>query len=179
MVSKKAQDKAMGRAEAIKQGIDDSLSAPSREDSFDVPPDNETVNAFNDRVEAESEPELDEQEIIDAIVQGSGHFDVEILGHKVTFDLLNIKRQIQAMEMAATVHDDTAHALALKTAYFALSVDTIDDLPFYVKIANDGSDRTARYAKALGYHRVFIDRFFDEYVKHESEVDEKLNNLKK
>lgn len=179
MVSKKAQDRAMGMAETIKNGIDDSLSTPTRKETFDIPDDKDTIKAFNDKQKVEKEDELDEHEIIDAIVQGSGHFDVEILGHKVVFDLLNIKKQIQAMEMASTIHDDTAHALALKTAFFALSVDTIDDVPFYVKIANDGSDRTARYAKALGYHRVFIDKFFNEYAKHESEVDEKLENLKK
>ena len=179
MVSRKAQNRAMGRAETIKHGIDESLSSPSREDAFDVPTDDETVNAFNDKTEVDDGPELDEQEIIDAVVQGSGHFDVDILGHKVVFDLLNIKRQIQAMEMAATVHDDAAHALALKTAFFALSVESIDDLPFYVKISNDGSDKVARYRKALGYHRIFIEKFFDEYAKRESEVEEKLDNLKK
>lgn len=179
MVSKKAQNRAMGRAEAMKSGIDDALSAPTREETFDVPDNENIADAFDDKPKSDDNKKLDEQEIIDSIVQGSGKFDIDIFGHKVVFDLLNIKRQIQAMEMAATVHDDTAHALALKTAFFALSVESIDDLPFYVKISNDGSDRVARYSKALGYHRIFIDKFFDEYAKRESEVEKKLDNLKK
>lgn len=170
MVSKKSQNKAMSRNEILKDRLDRDLEAPEEDKVGD---------AFEDPKPEVPEPEPDEDEVVEAAKEGAGHYATEIYGHKVTFDILNIRKQVQALQLASAVKDETGHIIALKAAYFAMSVDTIDDAPFYVNVANDGSERIQRYNIALNYHTSFVNRFFDEYVQRENEIEEKLNNLKK
>lgn len=170
MVSKKSQNKAMSRNEILKDRLDKDMEAPEED---------EVGDAFEDPKPQIPEPDPDENEVVEAAKEGAGHYATEIYGHKVTFDILNIRKQVQALQLASTVKDETGHIIALKAAYFAMSVDTIDDAPFYVNVANDGSERIQRYNIALNYHTSFVNRFFDEYVQRESEIEEKLNNLKK
>lgn len=158
MVSKRAQARALRRSEK-----DAEIKA---EDPLDEKPEI-------------SEPEPDESEILDLAQQGSGTFDMDLVGHKVVYSLLNVKQQTQALELCTSYHDDTAHGIALETAYFALSVISIDDEPFYEPLANDGSAPLAKFRKALTYYPKVMDLFFAEYVRKENELSKKLENLKK
>lgn len=170
MVSRKSQDKAMSRNEILQKRAEEELKGPEPE---------KTEDFLEDPKPEPPQEDLDEKDIIEAAQQGSGHYTVDIYGHEVTYDILNIKKQLQALDLANTVRDETARALALKTAYFALSVDTIDHVPFYVKVANDGSERIQRFNLAIQYYADFINRFFDDYVKRENEIEKKLDSLKK
>lgn len=172
MVSRKSQDKAMSRNEILQKRTEEELKGPD--------PDPEKTEGFLEDPKPEPPQEdLDEKEIVEAAQMGSGHYTVDIYGHNVTYDILNIKKQLQALELANSVRDETARALALKTAYFALSVDTIDYAPFYVKVANDGSERIQRFNIAMQYYADFISKFFDDYVERENEIEKKLDSLKK
>lgn len=170
MVSRKSQDKAMSRNEILQKRAEEELKGPDPE---------KTEDFLEDPKPEPPQEDLDEKEIVEAAQMGSGHYTVDIYGHNVTYDILNIKKQLQALELANSVRDETARALALKTAYFALSVDTIDYAPFYVKVANDGSERIQRFNIAMQYYADFISKFFDDYVERENEIEKKLDSLKK
>ena len=170
MVSRKSQDKAMSRNEILQKRTEEELKGPDPE---------KTEDFLEDPKPEPPQENLDEKEIIEAAQMGSGHYTVDIYGHNVTYDILNIKKQLQALELANSVRDETARALALKTAYFALSVDTIDYAPFYAKVANDGSVRIQLFNIAMQYYADFISKFFDDYVERENEIEKKLDSLKK
>lgn len=170
MVSRKSQDKAMSRNEILQKRTEEELKGPDPE---------KTEDFLEDSKPEPPQENLDEKEIVEAAQMGSGHYTVDIYGHNVTYDILNIKKQLQALELANSVRGETARALALKTAYFALSVDTIDYAPFYVKVVNDGSERIQRFNIAMQYYADFISKFFDDYVERENEIERKLDSLKK
>ena len=147
--------------------------------SFEVPEEDEIKDLFEDPKQEAPDPEPDEDEIVEAAKMGSGHYAIDIFGHKVVFNILNIRKQVQALQLASVVKDKTGYSVAVRTAYFSLSVETIDDVPFYTNIANDGSEHLQRYNIALNYHLNFVNRFFDEYMERENEIEKKLNSLKK
>lgn len=164
MVSKRQQDEAFDRARRMNDDLE-----------RDMAPDQETIGKID---ESESERELTEKDIIDAVNMGAAQKTVTIMGHDVTFSLLNTRREIQTGQLTRSA-SDAVRPMAIRTAYFALSVQSIDGIPFYVPIAADGSEHIARYQKALDYYDAFISQFWNEYLKLRAETDEELDKLGK
>lgn len=165
MVSKRQQDEAFDRARRMSSDLD-----------RDMAPDQDAVEKINDS--EENDGKVTESDIIDAINMGAAQKTVTIMGHEIVFSLLNTRRELQAGQLTRSVAD-AVRPMAIRTAYFALSVQTIDGIPFYVPIAADGSEHIARYQKALDYYDSFISAFWDEYVALRTENDERLENLGK
>lgn len=170
MVSRRRQEQAMSRAKTLMQRNDDDLS-PDAED--DLAPSGE----LDPTPEPPSEDE--EMEVVDAALQGGSSRTVTILRHEVVFDLLNVRQEMQAYSLAKVSKETPAYDFALQTAYFALSVRTIDSVPFHTSIASDGSEAAERWRLAVRYYRPFIQRFFAEYLKARDEVNSALEALEK
>lgn len=170
MVSRRRQEQAMTRARTLMQRNDDDLS-PDAED--DLAPSGEL-----DPTPQEPD-EDDEMEVVDAALQGGSSRTVTILRHEVVFDLLNVRQEMQAYSLAKVSKETPAYDFALQTAYFALSVRTIDSVPFHTSIASDGSEAAERWRLAVRYYRPFIQRFFAEYLKARDEVNSALEALEK
>lgn len=160
----------MSRAKTLMQRNDDDLS-PDAED--DLAPSGE----LDPTPEPPSEDE--EMEVVDAALQGGSSRTVTILRHEVVFDLLNVRQEMQAYSLAKVSKETPAYDFALQTAYFALSVRTIDSVPFHTSIASDGSEAAERWRLAVRYYRPFIQRFFAEYLKARDEVNSALEALEK
>ena len=170
MVSRRRQEQAMTRARTLMQRNDDDLT-PDAED--DLAPSGE----LDPTPEPQSEDE--EMEVVDAALQGGSSRTVTILRHEVVFDLLNVRQEMQAYSLAKVSKETPAYDFALQTAYFALSVRTIDSVPFHTSIASDGSEAAERWRLAVRYYRPFIQRFFAEYLKARDEVNSALEALEK
>lgn len=160
----------MTRARTLMQRNDDDLT-PDAED--DLAPSGE----LDPTPEPQSEDE--EMEVVDAALQGGSSRTVTILRHEVVFDLLNVRQEMQAYSLAKVSKETPAYDFALQTAYFALSVRTIDSVPFHTSIASDGSEAAERWRLAVRYYRPFIQRFFAEYLKARDEVNSALEALEK
>ena len=170
MVARLRQEQAMSRAKTLMQQNDDDLT-PDAED--DLAPSGE----LDPTPEPPSEDE--EMEVVDAALQGGSSRTVTILRHEVVFDLLNVRQEMQAYSLAKVSKETPAYDFALQTAYFALSVRTIDSVPFHTSIASDGSEAAERWRLAVRYYRPFIQRFFAEYLKARDEVNSALEALEK
>ena len=168
MVSKRQQDMAVmsaNRAQTVLKQADDDLTPDGSE-----------------AVSIEKAPEDDaaeEQEIVAACMQGASEAEVKIFGHRVKMKLLSIKEEIQAASLAKASQGTSAYTFARSTAYFALSCQSIDGIPFYVSIAADGSEAPARWKIALDYYRPFVDAFFKQYTELRKQEEEKLDRLEK
>lgn len=170
MVSRRTQDEAMSRARTLMSMNDDDL-APEVDDDLDPYGDLDSKN--------EAADDDGEMEVVDAALQGGDSRMVTIFRHEVTFDLLNVRQEMQAYSLAKVSKDTPAYDFALQTAYFALSVRTIDSVPFHTSIASDGSEAAERWRIAVRYYRPFIQRFFAEYLKAKNEVNSALEALEK
>lgn len=170
MVSRRRQEQAMSRARTLMQQNDDDLT-----------PDVEEDLAPSGELDPTPEPpsEDEEMEVVDAALQGGSSRTVTILRHEVVFDLLNVRQEMQAYSLAKVSKETPAYDFALQTAYFALSVRTIDSVPFHTSIASDGSEAAERWRLAVRYYRPFIQRFFAEYLKARDEVNSALEALEK
>ena len=170
MVARRRQEQAISRARTLMQQNDDDLT-PDAED--DLAPSGELDPT-------PQEPDEDEEmEVVDAALQGGSSRTVTILRHEVVFDLLNVRQEMQAYSLAKVSKETPAYDFALQTAYFALSVRTIDSVPFHTSIASDGSEAAERWRLAVRYYRPFIQRFFAEYLKARDEVNSALEALEK
>lgn len=160
----------MSRARTLMQQNDDDLT-----------PDVEEDLAPSGELDPTPEPpsEDEEMEVVDAALQGGSSRTVTILRHEVVFDLLNVRQEMQAYSLAKVSKETPAYDFALQTAYFALSVRTIDSVPFHTSIASDGSEAAERWRLAVRYYRPFIQRFFAEYLKARDEVNSALEALEK
>lgn len=171
MVSKRRMDAGSSRARALMSATDDDLTP----DPGDLDADGSI-----DPEPTESTTDLDEEmRVVEAALQGASTRSVSIYRHDVAFHVLNVREELQAHSLAKVSQDTPAYNIALKTAYFALACDSIDSMPFHVKIASDGSDAAERWQIALRYHRQFIARFFDEYAAARDEATEALDALEK
>ena len=120
-------------------------------------------------------------EIEDALEKlGGKAFDFNIAGHTIQSHLLNVREELSVDRLAKDYEGTMAYPSALKTATFALSVDTIDGLPFFTALENN-SDQTslARFKKAQNFYRQVIQAWFEEYEKKAEKEAEALENLKK
>lgn len=168
MVSKRRMDAGSSRARVLMDAVDDDLT-----------PDPGGLDA-DGSLDPQPEPERDEEmQVVEAALQGASTRTVSIFRHDVAFHVLNVREELQAHSLAKVSQDTPAYNIALKTAYFALACDSIDSMPFHVRIASDGSDATERWQLALKYHRQFVSRFFDEYVVARDEATEALEALEK
>lgn len=168
MVSKREQDRAFDRARHMESDIDQDMASTAEE-----------ASALKDQIDPDqTQSEPTEEDLVDAVRMGAATETVEIMGHEVTFSVLNTRRELQAGQLTRSVAD-SVRPMAIRTAYFALSVQTIDSIPFYTPIAADGSEHIARYQKALDYYSPFIDAFWEEYVDLRNETIEKMDALGK
>jgi hypothetical protein len=111
---------------------------------------------------------------------GGKAFDFTIAGHSIQSHLLNVREELSVDRLTKDYEGTMAYPSALKTATFALSVDLIDDSPFFQALEKD-SEQTAlaRFKKAQNFYRAVIQAWFEEYEKKAEKEAEALENLKK
>lgn len=104
----------------------------------------------------------------------------DFAGHSVQYRLLNTREDLATGILAKDYEETSAYAQAVATATFALSVISIDNIPFYQQISTDFSRASHdRWEKAMIYYTSFIRMWYDAYMDHYAELEEEFENLKK
>lgn len=170
MVSKRQQEAAFRRAQQAQEDADAIVP--------DIP---DAIPDLQDPLAPEKpeEEQATDKEVVDAIRAGECTKSVEIMGHQVVFKALNVREELIATRLAKPMRETDGHDIALQTAYFAMSVISIDGMPFYNPIAATGEEPGARYSLALNYYRTFVSKFFVEFTEFRKETDEELDRLGK
>lgn len=169
MVSRRQQDRAVLSANRAKTILEQTDAEVTPDGSLDE----------EKQARADEEQKVQEQEIVAACLQGAAEQVFDVFGHKVKMKLLSMKEELQAASLAKASQGTSAYSFALSTAYFALSCMSIDGIPFYTSIVNDGSEAPSRWKVALDYYRPFIEKCFECYSKMRAEEEEKLEALGK
>lgn len=107
-------------------------------------------------------------------------FSESIAGHNIHYRLLNTKEDLHTEILAKEWEGTVAYDSALATAIFALSVISIDGIPFYTPITPDFKQTASdRWEKALDYYRSFITLWYENYLEHSIEQAQAFDSLKK
>lgn len=111
---------------------------------------------------------------------GLSSFSIAIAGHSLACHLLNIKEELQVSRLCFDYENTLAFNSALKTATFALAVDSVDSAPFFYAL-NDDFDKNSkdRFTKAQSYFRGVIEKFWEAYAKEQEKQTLALDSLKK
>lgn len=169
MASKRQQDRAFEKARQNLKDIDETLT-PNADDELRVEDDDS--DAEEKKVEAE-------QAVVEAFAIGAGMHEAVIYRHNVRFKLLNIRQEIQACSLCKATEKTSAYVFAMKTAYFAMSCQAIDEIPFYSPISETAIEPSERWKLALDYYRPFIEAFWKEYAAFRDDQMEQLESVKK
>ena len=104
----------------------------------------------------------------------------DFAGHSVKYRLLNAHEDLETAILTKSYEETSAYPQAVATAVFALSVISIDAVPFYQQISTDCHRAcNDRWEKAMIYYTSFISLWYDAYMEHYSELAEEFENLKK
>ena len=107
-------------------------------------------------------------------------FTEDFAGHSVRYRLLNTREDLQTAVMTKKWEETEAYSEARATAVFALSVLSIDNVPFYQQISTDFNLACHdRWEKAINYYTHFIGIWYEKYVEHSAELLEAYEELKK
>jgi hypothetical protein len=123
--------------------------------------------------------EAEEIQVVEAVRQGEKRSTVNILGHKVSFHILNVKQELQADWCASDLQGSYGFDLAMQAAFFGMAVDSIDDEPFHISIKDTEDVALARYNKAIEYYPKFILEFSKEYAALRKKSSEEIEAIKK
>lgn len=124
---------------------------------------------------------MDNQDIKEAIDElGSDRFETVIKGHVFKSHLLDIDEKLSVGRICKQFEDSPAYNTAVKTATFALSMDSIDGIDWYFSI-NDFKEtlRDKKFEKATHFYRTVVDKWFISYSDHLSKMIKKLDEFKK
>jgi hypothetical protein len=152
MVSRRQQDRALERARAAEQPVED---------------------------EVEVHDEADEVAIIEAARQGEKKQVISILKHTVEMKVLNAREEMEAFTLVSQYENSLAYPLAYNTAIFAMSVIRIDGELFIPSISKRDDTPEARYEKAKDYYSKFIEKYCLAYRDMKNESDKELEELGK
>ena len=102
----------------------------------------------------------------------------EINGHSISYHLLDIGEELEVSRLCAPFLSSPGLESAVKTATFALSVDTIDGGLLFAPISPEPAPEE-RFKKACGFYRWWIEAWFKRYEKAQDEYMAQLEDFKK
>lgn len=111
---------------------------------------------------------------------GSEKFETVIKGHVFKSHLLDIDEELSVGRICQKYENSPAYNTAVKTATFALSMDSIDNSPWFYSI-NDFKEnlRDEKFEKAIHFYRTVVDIWFSAYSEKLKDMIEALNDFKK
>lgn len=104
-----------------------------------------------------------------------------INGHEFRYHLLDTAEELSIGTLSAPYIDTVALDKCLKTAAFALSVDSIDGQPLYDPLMERTAEETdmAKFKRAAKLPFWWIETWFAIYAKEKDGYEEKLEEAKK
>ena len=106
---------------------------------------------------------------------------VRINGHDFRYHLLDIKEELETGKLTEPYMDTVVLDKCLKTAIFALSVDSIDGQPLYDPVLqnNAQSEGEARFFRAAKIQYWWVEQWFKAYAEAREGYEARLDEVKK
>lgn len=112
---------------------------------------------------------------------GEARKAVRINGHDFRYHLLDVAEELETGKLTEPYMDTVVLDKCIKTAVFALSVDSIDGKPFFdpVMEATPSSKAEARFQRAAKLQYWWIETWFKAYAEERGEYEKGLEEAKK